>query len=94
MVIQKSGETVLLHRDHHIVATTQFSYIVSTVMAKHIERELDRKPRRQWVKFVDVAGARVRIRTSLIEGIEQSSLETRELWRRWREQRRKEQPFE
>ncbi len=93
MVIQKSGETVLLYRDHHIVATTQFSYIVSTVMAQHIERELDRKPRRQWVKFVDVAGARVRIRTSLIEGIEQSSLETRELWRRWREQRRREEPF-
>ena len=50
MVIQKSGETVLLHRDHHIVATTQFSYIVSTVMAQHIERELDRKPRRQWLR--------------------------------------------
>jgi hypothetical protein len=92
MTAQKAGETVLLHQDHHIVATTQFNYIVSTVMARHIERELDRKPRRQWVKFVDVSGARVRIRTSVIEGIEQSSLESRELWRRWREQRRKEEP--
>ncbi len=69
MVIQKAGGTVLLHQDHHIVATTQFNYIVSTVMARHIERELDRKPRRQWIKFVDVAGARVRIRASVIKGI-------------------------
>ncbi len=69
MVTQKAGGTVLLHQDHHIVATTKFNYIVSTVMARHIERELDRKPRRQWIKFVDVAGARVRIRASVIEGI-------------------------
>jgi hypothetical protein len=94
MVAQKGGETVLLHPDHHIVATTQFSYIVSPVMARHIERELDRRPRRQWIRFVDVSGARIRIRASLIEGLEQSSAETRGLWRRWREQRRREERFE
>jgi hypothetical protein len=85
-----NGETVLLHPDHHIVATTEFSYIVSPVMAKHIERELDRRRPRHWITFVDVSGARIRIRTSAIEGLEQSSLETRDLWRKWREQRRAE----
>jgi hypothetical protein len=84
-------QTVLLHRDHHIVVTTQFSYIVSGVMARHIERELDRRRRPVWVTFVDVSGARVRIRSSVIEGVEQSSLETRDLWRRWREQRKGEE---
>ena len=92
MTAQRAEGTVLLHQDHHIVATAQFNYIVSTVMARHIEKELDRRPRRQWITFVDVSGARIRIRTSVIEGLEQSSLESRELWRRWREQRRKEEP--
>ena len=83
--------TVLLHRDHHVVLTTQYTYIVSPVMAQHIERELDRRRRPTWITFVDVAGARVRIRSSTIEGVEQSSLETRDLWRRWREQRKAEE---
>ena len=84
------GETVLLHPDHHIVATTEFSYIVSPVMAKHIEEELDRRRQPTWITFVDVSGARIRVRASAIEGLEQSSLETRDLWRKWRDQRRKE----
>lgn len=84
--------TVLLHPDHHIVATTHFSYIVSPVMARHIEQELDRRRRSKWITFVDVSGARIRILTSSIASIEQSSLETRYLWRQWREQRRKEEP--
>jgi hypothetical protein len=88
------GGTVLLHPDHHIVATANFSYIVSPVMARHIEQELDRRRRPKWITFVDVSGARVRILASSIEMIEQSSLETRDLWRRWRDQRRKEEPWE
>jgi hypothetical protein len=94
MVIQKAGATVLLHQDHHIVATSAFDYIVSTLMAKHIEQELDRWPRPRWITFVDVCGSRVKIRASLIQGLQQSSLETRELGRKWREQRRKEAPPE
>ena len=84
-------ETVLLHPDHHIVATNDFSYIVSPVMAQHIERELDRRRQPKWITFVDVSGARVRVRASAIEGLEQSSLETRDLWQKWRDQRSKEE---
>ena len=58
---QLPGETVLLHPDHHIVATASFSYIVSPVMARHIEQELDRRRRPKWITFVDVSGARIRI---------------------------------
>jgi len=92
MVIQKAGETVLLHQDHHIVATAAFNYIVSAVMARHIEKELERWPRPSWITFVDVCGSRVRIRAALIQGLEQSSVETRELERLWRKQRDAEVP--
>jgi len=92
MVTQKAGETVLLHQDHHIVATAAFNYIVSTVMARHIENELGRWPHPRWITFVDVCGSRIRIRASLIQGLEQSSVETRELGRLWRKQRAAEVP--
>ena len=85
---------VLLHAGYHLVTTQQGNYIVSTVMAGHIERELDRWPRPRWITFVDVAGARVRIRSRLVEGLEQSSTETRALWRQWRKQRAQEVPQE
>ena len=85
-------EEVVLHPGYHVVMTRQFSYVVSTVMARHIERELDRWPRPRWITFVDVAGGRVKLRPSLIEGLEQSSAETRELWRLWRKQRDNEVP--
>jgi hypothetical protein len=94
MTAQKAGETVLLHQDHHIVVTTQFNYIVSTLMARHIERELDRWPRRRWITFVDVAGGRVKVRPDLIDCLEQSSIEVRDLWRLWRKQREQEVPAE
>ena len=89
---QARDKEVLLHPGYHVVVTTQGNYVVSAVMARHIERELDRWPRSRWITFVDVAGGRVRIRARLIDGLEQSSVETRELWRLWRKQRDKEVP--
>ncbi len=83
---------VLLHAGYHVVVTQQGHYIVSTIMARHIEEQLDRWPRPRWITFVDVAGARLRIRARLIEGLEQSSVETRALWRLWRKQREQEVP--
>ena len=91
---QSEQEEVLLHPGYHVVLTKQSCYVVSTVMARHIERELDRWPRPRWITFVDVAGGRVKVRPGVIEGLEQSSTETRELWRRWRKQRDQEVPPE
>lgn len=87
-------EEVLLHPGYHVIVTRRFSYVVSTVMARHIERELDRWPRPRWITFVDVAGGRVKVRPELVECLEQSSSETRELWRLWRKQRDNEVPVE
>ncbi|HWC73342.1 MAG TPA: hypothetical protein VG454_05330 [Gemmatimonadales bacterium] len=91
---QSEHEEVLLHPGYHVVLTPQFDYIVSTVMARHIECELERWPRPRWITFVDVAGGRVKIKSQTIEGLAQSSTETRELWRLWRKQREKEVPPE
>ena len=91
---QSEHEEVLLHPGYHVVVTRQFSYVVSTVMARHIEREIDRWPRPRWITFVDVAGGRVKVRRELIECLEQSSTETRALWRLWRKQRDNEVPAE
>jgi hypothetical protein len=89
---QARSDEVLLHPCYHVVLTRQGTHVVSTVMARHIERELERWPRPRWITFVDVAGGRVKLQSRLIEGLEQSSTETRELWRLWRKQRDKELP--
>jgi len=91
---QARSEEVQWHPGYHVVVTRQCNYVVSTVMARHIERELDRWPRPRWITFVDVSGARVKVLARLIEGFEQSSVETRELWRHWRKQREREEPPE
>ena len=80
--------------DYHIVVMRQCSHMVSTVMARHIERELDRWPRPRWITFVDVTGARFRVRAEAIEGIEQSTRESRDLLRRFRDERDREDPPE
>lgn len=91
---QSEHEEVVLHPGYHVVVTKQFNYVVSTFMARHIERELDRWPRRRWITFVDVAGGRVKVRPDLIDCLEQSSIEVRDLWRLWRKQREQEVPAE
>jgi hypothetical protein len=80
--------------DYHVVVLRQCSYLVSTAMARHIECELDRWPRPRWITFVDLAGARYRVRAEAIESLEQSTPESRELWRRFREERDREDPPE
>ena len=79
---------------YHLVVMRQCSHMVSTVMARHIERELDRWPRPRWIRFVDITGARFRVRADAIEGLEQSTPESRELLRRFREERDREDPPE
>jgi hypothetical protein len=80
--------------EYHFVVMRQCSHMVSTAMARHIERELDRWPRPRWIAFVDVAGARYRVRAEAIEAIEQSTPESRALLRRFRDERDREDPPE
>jgi hypothetical protein len=50
---------------------------VSTVMARHIQRELDRLVPRRWIQFVDLSGATVRIRPADIRLVGQCSTDQR-----------------
>ena len=63
--------------DHFVVSGDSGTWYVSTVMARFIERCLDTEPRPAWVKFVDLTGARIRLRTGLIESITQSTADQR-----------------
>jgi hypothetical protein len=66
-------------------------WMISREMAAFVERELDRWPRRRWIKFVDVAGARVRLRADLIRSITQSSAGIRGEQRRFYKERDQEE---
>jgi hypothetical protein len=76
--------------DWFVVHTADCSWLVSTEMARHIERDLDGRRPPRWVRFVDIAGARVRILSGAIYCIEQSTADQREAWRQFRNARREE----
>ena len=59
-----------------VVTGTDFSAVVSTAMARHIEACLE-KPWARWVTFVDRSGSRFRVRARQIQSIVQSTAEQR-----------------
>jgi hypothetical protein len=63
--------------DYFLVCGEWCTWYVSTAMARFIERCLDARPRPKWVKFVDLTGARVRVRARQIEYICQCTAEQR-----------------
>ena len=52
-----------------VVSGESSTWYVSAVMARFIERCLDAEPRAVWVAFVDLTGARIRLRTRRIDCI-------------------------
>jgi len=86
-------EREVLYPEYHLLVTRRCNYPVSAVMVVHVERQLRRWPRPRWVTFIDLSGARVRVRAAAIEGFEQSTPESRALYRRVREEwDREEEP--
>ena len=83
-----------LYPEFWVVGTASNSWVVSDVMARHVERSLDAWPRPRWVTFVDLGGSRVRLRTGAVEGVSQSTPETRALWRRFCAERDRESAFD
>ena len=63
--------------DYFVVAGEFCTWYVSTEMARFIESCLDARRPAEWVRFVDLAGARVRLRTRQIEYIAQCTAEQR-----------------
>ena len=65
--------------DYFIVSAEGSTWYVSTEMARFIETALDSWPRPRWVKFIDLVGSRVRLRTAQIDVVCQSTVEQRAL---------------
>jgi hypothetical protein len=65
--------------DYFIVSAEGSTWYVSTEMARFIETVIDSWPRATWVKFVDLVGSRVRLRTRQIEYVCQCTVEQRAL---------------
>ena len=67
--------------DFFVVSTEGDTWCVSTEMARHIDACLDATPAPTWIVFVDVTGARVRVRSEAIESLTQRTVEQRALSR-------------
>ena len=60
--------------DYFIIQSRDSSWFyVSTVMARAIDRRLDRFFRPRWITFVDLAGSRIRLRADDIISVVQST---------------------
>jgi len=67
--------------DWFAVVARDCHWKVSCEMAAHVERVLATVPLPRWVVFVDLSGSRVRLRTALIEFVEQSTADQRRFGR-------------
>jgi CTP:molybdopterin cytidylyltransferase MocA len=63
--------------DHFVVVAGDCAWFVSTEMARFIEACLEAEAAPRWVTFVDLTGARVRLRARLIDAIHQSTADQR-----------------
>jgi hypothetical protein len=73
----EEGDAQIRAGDYFVVCGELNTWVVSTEMARHIEACLDRVPPPKWVTFVELSGARIRVRTREIECIAQSTAEQR-----------------
>ena len=80
------------YSEYFVLESGAGEWVISRRMAEFVENELDRWPRPRWVTFVDLLGARVRVRVDLIRAIRQSSPAIRGEWRRFKHERQQEAP--
>jgi hypothetical protein len=80
--------------DYFLVAARFELWYVSREMAQAIEASLNETPASHWVMFVDLTGARIRVRARLIEYIYQCTAEQRSLARAFYRARKAERKAE
>ncbi len=80
--------------DYFLVVAHYAEWYVSREMAQGIEASLIEEPTPPWVVFVDLTGARVRVRTRLISYVHQCTAEQRELARAFHRARKAERKAE
>jgi hypothetical protein len=67
--------------DYFIVATSLMEWYVSREIAAFIDECLEETPAPRWVTFVDLTGARVRVRARLLQYVAQCTVDQRALAR-------------
>ncbi|HET8650059.1 MAG TPA: hypothetical protein VFL95_08465 [Gemmatimonadales bacterium] len=67
--------------DYFVLETNDACWYVSTAMARTIDADLAREPLPEWITFVDLVGARIRVRAACIEALSQMSSEQRRMRR-------------
>jgi hypothetical protein len=77
----EAPEEPKLPTDYVVVGTEWREWYVRREMAQFVDGELDRNPLPRWTAFVDMTGARVRVRSRLIEYVLQCTVEQRALAR-------------
>jgi hypothetical protein len=80
--------------DYFVIEASSMLWFVSREMAAAVEATLLETPSPRWVSFVDLTGARVRLRTRLVEVISQSTAEQRAIARAISRARRAERKAE
>lgn len=80
--------------DYFLVVARFEAWFVSREMVQAIEAALNLTPAPQWVMFVDLTGARIRVRSRLIEYIYQCTAEQRSLARAFYRARKAERKAE
>jgi hypothetical protein len=76
--------------DYFIVRARYDEWQVSTEMARFIEEILDADPRPRWIRFVDLAGSRIRARSEDVTETRQCTAEQRAAGRAFRRSLRQE----
>ena len=84
--------------DFFVLESHSSVWYLSVEMARAVDRDLAATPLPEWTVFVDLAGARVRLRTNRIESLAQCSAEQRtacrEFTRRLRQERKADKNWE
>jgi hypothetical protein len=76
--------------DYFVVSTADGWYYVDYATAARLSRQLDRRWTPAWVKFVDLSGSRVWLRSRIVESIRESTGRFRAADREFHYRRRKE----
>jgi hypothetical protein len=71
--------------DYFVVCTACGQFVVSPEMARAVEGWLDQEPPAPWIAFVDLTGARIRVRTREVQSLVQCYTENRQVERAMRQ---------
>jgi hypothetical protein len=76
--------------DYFVLEGQFFTWYLSAEMAGAVDRDLSATPLPEWTIFVDLSGARIRVRTSRIQSLVQCTAEQRDALRQFERRQKRE----